>query len=465
MAGDILIIDCVATNRIVLKVKLLAAQYRVRPCASFDEARAEIAASLPDLILLDTCVDVAVAHRFCRSLKSDSNTNLIPIIATGGFATPRDRVNALEAGADDILSKPFDDHILQARIRSLLRGRDARQELRMREGTRTALGFAEACETFTTPAQIIVATDGDRPAADLSGLGTSLDNAKISTMKADNLIRGDTGKDAADLFLLDFRTGFSEDKELYRLLSELRSRSATRHAAILALLPSEGRQAAAMALDLGANDIVCAGADPAELRHRCATLIQAKHEADALRRTVETGLEAAITDPLTGLFNRRYAMPHLARLSTESRRNGRQFAIMVLDLDHFKAINDTYGHSAGDEILRQTARRLQDNLRAVDLLARIGGEEFLVAIPNSDVVHARTAAERLCKLIGGAPFFVGPNHTEVHLTMSVGVSLSEGHDAQSADGDLSELVNEADVALYAAKNGGRNKVSLSLSAA
>ncbi|MGJ8610454.1 MAG: diguanylate cyclase, partial [Octadecabacter sp.] len=194
-------------------------------------------------------------------------------------------------------------------------------------------------------------------------------------------------------------------------------------------------------------------------------LIQAKHEADALRRTVETGLEAAITDPLTGLFNRRYAMPHLARLSTESRRSGRQFAIMVLDLDHFKTINDTHGHSAGDDILRQTARRLQDNLRAVDLLARIGGEEFLVAIPNSDVVHARTAAERLCKLIGGAPFFVGPNRTEVHMTMSVGVSLSDGQDAPDVVDDLSELVNEADLALYAAKNGGRNKVSLSLSAA
>ena len=465
MAGDILIIDCVATNRIVLKVKLLAAQYRVRPCAGINEARAEIRASLPDLILLDTCVDVAAAHRFCRSLKSDSNTNLIPIIATGGFATPRDRVNALEAGADDVLSKPFDDNILQARIRSLLRGRDARQELRMREGTRTALGFSEASQTFTAPARIIVASDRDRPTADLGRLATTLDNVVMSTMRAEELIRGDVKEDSADLFLLDFRAGLSDDNELYRLLSELRSRSATRHASILALLPSEARQAAAMALDLGANDIVCTDADLAEMRHRCATLIQAKHEADALRRTVETGLEAAITDPLTGLFNRRYAMPHLARLSTESQRYGRQFAIMVLDLDHFKVINDTYGHSAGDEILRQTARRLQDNLRAVDLLARIGGEEFLVAIPNSDVVHARTAAERLCRLIGGAPFFVGPKHTEIHITMSVGVSLSDGHETQDVNEDLGDLVSKADVALYAAKNGGRNKVSLSLTAA
>ncbi|MGJ8611085.1 MAG: response regulator, partial [Octadecabacter sp.] len=296
MAGDILIIDCVATNRIVLKVKLLAAQYRVRPCASIDEAHAEIGASLPDLILVDTCVETAAAHDFCRSLKSDPNTSLIPIIATGGFATPRDRVDALEAGADDVLSKPFDDHILQARIRCLLRGRDARQELRMREGTRTALGFAESCETFTAPARIIIASDGMQPAADLRGLGTALDNVVITPILAGNLIRGDIGTESADLYMLDFRAGLADDKELYRLLSELRSRSATRHAAILALLPIDARQAAAMALDLGANDIVCADADPAEMCHRCTRLIQAKHEADALRRTVETGLEAAITD-------------------------------------------------------------------------------------------------------------------------------------------------------------------------
>ena len=461
MAGDILIIDGVATNRIVLKVKLLAAQYRVRPCASLDEAQTEIAAALPDLILLDTCMDAKAVRRFCRALKSKPETSLIPIIATGGFATPHDRVAALEAGADDVLTKPFDDHILQARIRSLLRARDARQELRMREGTRTALGFAEACSEFTAPARVVIAAEGNAIAEDIQRLSHTIENAQTTTTQTELLNRGDYGSDPIDLFLLDFRRQLDDDNALFRLLSELRSRSVTRHARILALLPPDARHAAAMALDLGASDVVFCDVDPVEIQHRCAVLIQAKHEADALRRTVETGLEAAITDPLTGLFNRRYAMPHLSRLSAESRKSGRQFAIMVLDLDHFKTINDTYGHKVGDEILRQTADRLQGNLRAVDLLARIGGEEFLVAIPNSDVVHARTAAERLRNLIGGTPFFVGANHQDVRVTMSVGVSLSDGTQADEVVDDLSELVNAADIALYAAKNAGRNKVSLS----
>jgi two-component system cell cycle response regulator len=162
MAGDILIIDGVATNRIVLKVKLLASQYRVRPFATLDEARAKIAASLPNLILMDISNDAEQMHAFCQFLKADANINLIPIIATGGFQTPRDRVVALEAGADDVLTKPFNDHILQARIRCLLRGRDARQEPRMREDTRTAIGFTEAYNRFKSPIQVVAAAQSTR---------------------------------------------------------------------------------------------------------------------------------------------------------------------------------------------------------------------------------------------------------------------------------------------------------------
>ena len=461
MAGDILIIDCVATNRIVLKVKLLAAQYRVRPCANIAEAKAEIEASLPDLILMDTCTGATAVVAFCTSLKSGADTHHIPIIATGGFPTPRDRVTALEAGADDVLTKPFDDYILQARIRSLLRARDARQELRMREGTRTALGFAETCSGFSAPSRVVVATEDGHAAQETPALRDGLANAQIICAATEQLTSGPDSDSRSDLYVLDFRDGLSDDSVLFRLLSELRSRSSSRHAGILALLPPDARKAAAMALDLGASDILSAQVAPEEILHRCAVLIRAKHEADALRRTVETGLEAAITDPLTGLFNRRYALPHLARLSDESRKLGRQFAIMVLDLDHFKAINDTHGHKAGDEVLRQVSMRLQGNLRAVDLLARIGGEELLVAIPNSDVVHARAAAERLCKLIGDTPFYVGDARTELRVTMSVGVSLNGGLEAADANGELEDLVNAADVALYAAKSGGRNMVSLS----
>lgn len=458
MAGDILIVDCIATNRIVLKVKLLAAQYRVRPCASLREAQEEVKASPPDLILLDTCHSPKASHAFCRDLKTDPRTELIPIIATGNFPTPLDRVTALEAGANDLLSKPFDDQILQARIRSLLRTRDAQHELQMREGTRTALGFCETSETFAGPSTVVLASQGRM--ANTQGLSNGLSNASVTAAPMDGLVAGPGNSASKDLYVLDFRTGLHDPNTLYRLLSDLRSRPGTRHSSILALLPDASRQAAAMALDLGANDVVCAPANNAELQHRCAVLLAAKRQSDALRQTVETGLEAAITDPLTGLFNRRYALPHLTRLADQSLQSGSQFALMVIDIDHFKSVNDTYGHAAGDDVLCQVAGRLRDNLRAIDLLARIGGEEFLIAIPDSDVVHARTAAERLRNLIGEAPFFVGRDQTEVAVTVSVGVCLSNGELPEELGTDLDGLVDRADDALYAAKTGGRNKVRM-----
>jgi PleD family two-component response regulator len=221
-------------------------------------------------------------------------------------------------------------------------------------------------------------------AVDFNTVEDGLDNVCINAASVKNLLSGKSEHANADLYVLDFIKEFEDDKVLFRLLSELRSRSSSRHAGILALLPPNARHAAAMALDLGANDIVGAVTEPAEISHRCAVLIQAQLEADTLRRTVETGLEAAITDPLTGLFNRRYAIPHLSRLATE----------------------------------------------------------------------------RLCNLIGNTPFYVGEDRKEITVTVSVGVSLSGGQDPETVIEDLEDLVNAADVALYAAKDGGRKKVSL-----
>lgn len=463
MPGDILIVDSVATNRIVLKVKLLAAQHRVRPCHDTHTALAEIAQAPPDLVVLDVTTDSTAALAFCRDLKRRPETALIPVIATGSFPRPGDRVRALEAGADDVLARPLNDQILQARIRSLLRARDANLELRLREDTRRALGFSEAQAGFDRGATVVALSPEPRFLRCAERKFAGCRNIRVQRAGF-SPGAGLPDRLSGDLLLVDGRDAALPEAELYRLLSELRSRSDTRNAAILVILPEDRATVQAMALDLGANDLVPDSASAQELVLRASGLIADKRRNDALRDTVRTGLRAAVTDPLTGLFNRRYALPHMENMADRATEGGQRIAVMVLDIDHFKDINDTYGHAAGDEILQQVAGRLRDSLRPVDLLARIGGEEFLVAIPESDSHHARRSAQRLCRVISDTPFYVHGDTHAIPVTMSIGVSLSgPGPDpvfpaVTDATGDL---VRAADLALYAAKGSGRNTVSLS----
>jgi two-component system cell cycle response regulator len=161
----------------------------------------------------------------------------------------------------------------------------------------------------------------------------------------------------------------------------------------------------------------------------------------------------ALTDALTGLFNRRYVMGHLERLLTKSGEQKKTFAVLMLDIDHFKHVNDTYGHAAGDEVLREFAHRLSRHMRNFDLVARIGGEEFLAILPDIDLPMAKMVAERLCAVIADEAMVCTPDGAALKITASIGITLaSGGNEAVDA------VLKRADTALYRAKNSGRNRV-------
>jgi two-component system cell cycle response regulator len=250
-----------------------------------------------------------------------------------------------------------------------------------------------------------------------------------------------------------------------RLMSELRSRSTSRHAAICIACDPSQRETRAMALDLGASDLLprtIAAAEAAEetvLRLRAQ--IARKRLLERQRAMLADGLRLAAVDPLTGLFNRRYAMPHLARLEERARENGRPFAVMALDLDRFKSINDRYGHPVGDAVLQEVARRLTHNLRTMDLVARIGGEEFLVAMPDSTLEEARRAAERLREVMEETPVLL-PDGREIAVTVSIGLALGGTSDPGET---VEHVIRHADHALLGSKAAGRNRVQIFTTAA
>ncbi len=463
MPGRILIIDTVATNRIVLKVKMLAAQFAVDACASKAEAIQMIERNRPDLILLNLSDAAHDQHSLCRDLRRSTVTTSIAIIAVGVADTSRARFAALDAGADDVLPHPVNDALLLARIRSLLRVRSTSHELMLRESTSRALGFEESKAAFDGAARIAILSQDAQAVTGLkAGLCAGLRSA-IPVLHPNDALLGDESSAAHDLFVINAAAVGDGGSRLFGLVSDLRARTQTRLAMQLVVVPADAPEVAAMFLDLGADDVVPATSDADEISMRATRLIARKRQHDKLRDTVRNGLNAAVTDPLTGLFNRRYVEPHLARLADQSRKSGRELAVMMIDIDHFKSVNDTHGHAAGDKVLVELANRLRENLRAIDLVARMGGEEFLVAMPGTSVSDARMAAARLCELVNATPFNLGEGLPMLKVTVSVGVAVSGQMNAES--NAITKICDRADKALYAAKSAGRDQVAFSKSAA
>jgi diguanylate cyclase (GGDEF)-like protein len=159
----------------------------------------------------------------------------------------------------------------------------------------------------------------------------------------------------------------------------------------------------------------------------------------------------AFVDPLTGVWNRSGIFDVLRRESERTRRSGQPLTVCMLDLDHFKRINDTYHHQAGDEVLKETCVRVTEAVRSYDALGRYGGEEFLLIFPETDLAQAEQQAQRVRKAVGGEPFQVKPEVEET-VTISVGVAQLGSEES------LEQAIARADDALYQAKESGRNKV-------
>ena len=471
MPGRILIVDDIPTNRILLRVRLAAAYYDVIQAANGAEALDMLTQQAPDLVLLSARLGDCDSLDLCRSITRTVQPHgvQVPVLILTAQTDRRLRLDGLAAGAEDVLAFPLDDMLLQARLRSLMRVGETVQESQLRDGTSRTLGFAETAQAYAPPPRICILSDAATdPVPWQSGL-YALGLGRISRHDCRNFLREVTPGDTPDLCLIAMDRPLASPG--LRLLSELRAHPETRHTAAMVILPEPDNHIAADALDLGAGDVIAGLVDPEELRIRIATLIRRKRMADQLRSTLRDGLRAAVTDPLTGLYNRRYALPHLARMADHAAQSGRRFAVMLADLDHFKGINDRFGHAAGDAVLVEVARRLRSNLRAVDLIARIGGEEFLIALPDTDRAEARVAARRLCRIIAQDPFDLPDRTTPVPVTVSIGVAMGQrllGPNDTSCDplsDTVQRLLKQADRALYGAKACGRNQVTISKPAA
>jgi two-component system cell cycle response regulator len=453
MTARILIVDDVPANTRLLEAKLSAEYYQVASAKDGFEALEMAHTWQPDLILLDVMMPGMDGFECCRKLKGDSTTLHIPVVMVTALGEPAERLHGLESGADDFLTKPVEYETLMARVRSLVRLKRLLDEWRARGETARAMGLSG--ESVVLPsvagARALVVDDWDLGAQTIQ-----------EALSRDGIVAGRarTGGEALSLSsaipfdLIVLSLSLIEEDPL-KLASSLRAADATHEIPMLLIAEPEERDRIFRGFDLGANDWLVLPLDENELRARARNQIRRKFYQDRLRDDLGTALKMALIDPLTGLYNQRYLMRHLSGLLEGGQQL--ELAVLMIDVDHFKTVNDDYGHAVGDKALRAIADVLRANTRVFDSLARYGGEEFVVVMPGTTADDAALAAERLRSAVETA-HFGWQDAGSCRLTVSVGVASSRGCSVTPE-----ALLHTADVALYAAKRSGRNRVEVATS--
>ncbi|MGE3144001.1 MAG: PleD family two-component system response regulator [Pseudorhodoplanes sp.] len=452
MTARVLVVDDVPANVKLLEARLSAEYFDVTTATCGAEALAICAKSECDIVLLDVMMPDMDGFEVCRRIKSNPATQHIPIVIVTALDQPSDRVAGLDAGADDFLTKPVSDIALIARVRSLTRLKMMTDELRMRAVTSREIGIEspeqQAVADRGRDGRILIVDDRASSAERIAATLAAEHRADIESDPNAALLRAAEG----NYELIIVSLGLQNFDGL-RLCSQLRSLERTRNTPVLAIAEMDDNARLARGLEIGINDYLLRPIDRNELLARARTQIRKKRYAERLRDNVQLSIEAAITDALTGLHNRRYIESHLATLVQQAGTRGKALSLLVMDIDYFKSINDSYGHDAGDDVLREFAVRVRKSIRGIDLAGRFGGEEFVVVMPDTDMGVAAVVAERLRRRIAAEAFAIARAAKSVPVTISIGLAALEG----PAD-SVATLLKRADTALYRAKREGRNRV-------
>ncbi|ATC32383.1 PleD family two-component system response regulator [Caulobacter vibrioides] len=449
MSARILVVDDIEANVRLLEAKLTAEYYEVSTAMDGPTALAMAARDLPDIILLDVMMPGMDGFTVCRKLKDDPTTRHIPVVLITALDGRGDRIQGLESGASDFLTKPIDDVMLFARVRSLTRFKLVIDELRQREASGRRMGViaGAAARLDGLGGRVLIVDDNERQAQRVAAeLGVEHRPVIESDPEKAKISAGGP----VDLVIVN---AAAKSFDGLRFTATLRSEERTRQLPVLAMVDPDDRGRMVKALEIGVNDILSRPIDPQELSARVKTQIQRKRYTDYLRNNLDHSLELAVTDQLTGLHNRRYMTGQLDSLVKRATLGGDPVSALLIDIDFFKKINDTFGHDIGDEVLREFALRLASNVRAIDLPCRYGGEEFVVIMPDTALADALRIAERIRMHVSGSPFKVAHGKEMLNVTISIGVSATAG------EGDTPEaLLKRADEGVYQAKASGRNAV-------
>ena len=455
MSARILIVDDNPLNLKLLAAKLAHDYYMVTMAENGEEALRKIHDEKPDIVLLDVMMPGMNGFEVCQKIKDDPTTAHIPVVMVTALSDVSDRVRGLEAGADDFLTKPINDLALMARVRSLIRLKTIMDEWRLREATSSHFLPALLPE-YQLPQQpqggraLLLENDP----AEQHFIRETLARIGVQVIFTGTIAETVTMAHTGDYDLVLVSPELKNEDGLL-ICPQLRTHETTRQLPILLIANDSEMGPVARWLDLGANDYLIRPLDPNELIARIRTQLRQKLHYDRLHKNYESSLALALVDPLTGAFNRRYFDAHVPRLLSRINIAQKSLSVLMIDIDHFKTVNDTYGHAVGDIVLRDVVRRLTLAVRPTDLLVRMGGEEFAVIMPETDLSAALVIAERLRERIATSPIAIKDKKNQ---TLTVTVSIGCACRAPTSDDSVDTLVLRADTALLQAKKEGRNRV-------
>ncbi|MDX2049928.1 MAG: PleD family two-component system response regulator [Rickettsiaceae bacterium] len=449
MTAQVLIVDDLEPNLRILEAKLLMEYYTVLTATSGAEAIEILKKEKIDIILLDVMMPDMDGFETCKKIKENPETAQIPVIMVTALSEIEDRIKGLESGVDEFLTKPINDTALLARVKSLSRIKAMMDELKMRNQTIEELGenIIEFDDKFHD-CEILIIDDDVVQYKNLSKTLFGL-TQKIRVISAIDDLENLEENYSPDVIIISCHL---ENEDPLRVVVSLRAKDAFRYSSFVLMTDEDDMSMVIKAMDLGVSDYFSYPVNENELVARIKTQLRRKRYQDSLRDGLDKSVRLSIKDSLSGVYNRRYFHIHLNRMIQKALRLEKGLALLMFDLDYFKTVNDTYGHQAGDIVIKGFAEILKNSTRVTDLIARYGGEEFAAAIYDVSITEAIHIAERIRDQVERYEFVVPNLIKPLSKTVSIGV----GYLTSDMDGD--RLIQAADQALYEAKETGRNKV-------
>ena len=454
MFGKVLIVDDAPTDASILEAKLEAEYYETVTVSNGEAALEAVKTENPDLIMLDVMMPGIDGYEVCRQIKNNPDTFHIPIIVVTSLTDKEEQILGLDAGADDIVIKPINDTALFARVNSLLRLKMMAEQWIIRESalqdknvlpSQLDMYFGKQCKY----SHIMVIAENEE---ELLQLKTPLKDKRYKVIYTKNLTDADSFAEykSMDLFIVSLSIG---KEEALRFSTKLKSHDKNKNTPILIVGGEDDQDLFIKALEIGCNDYIVAPFNNHEYLARTYTQLKKNKYQHQLEKNYQKSISLASIDDLTGVSNRRYLYSYLQNMFEEMKDKKQNLAILMMDIDHFKEINDTYGHLVGDEVLIEFSKRLKTQFRDFDLIARYGGDEFIAVIPYIGEILALEIAERVRSSISDEPFTISAEPHSISVQISVGLSITDSFDGSSED-----VIEEADKSLYKAKTAGRDKV-------